>query len=684
MRISFVVTLLLFVCTHVQAAPAEAPSKFFEGRDLFALQVATDPQIHPDGKVVAYTRVSYDVMKDKGRSSIWIIDTQSGVQTPLVSGAGDHSSPRWSPDGSRLAYVSTAEGGKPQMFVRWMQSGEAARIAELIDAPSDPSWSPDGKWIAFTMFAPDEKPTLGEAPPKPDGAEWAAPLEIITDVSYRADGAGYLKPGFTHVYVIPTEGGAPRQLTFGAFNETGPLSWTPDSQFVIATGNRLEGWEREPVNSEIYQISVVDGETKALTTRKGPDAAFALSPDGTKLAYAGFDDELLSYTISQLYVMDLQSGSSRSLTASLDRSIDNARWAADGRSLYAQYDDRGTTRIARISLEGRVDPVVDGVSGAALDRPYTGGEFSVAKNGAIAFTSGSVQRPSDISIVRNGKRRQLTQLNESLLGYKALGEVKPLKVISSVDQREIDAWLMTPAEFDREKKYPLILEIHGGPFAAYGPVFSTDNQLYAAAGYAVLYVNPRGSSSYGQEFANLIHHAYPGNDYDDLMSAVDAAIAQGYIDPENLFVTGGSGGGVLTAWIVGKTQRFKAAASQKPVINWTSTVLTTDVYTFMPRYWFAKAPWEDYEPYWRRSPLSLVGSVKTPTLVVVGDQDFRTPLSDSEQYYQALQLRGVPTALVKVPGASHGGLTARPSQSAAKASAILAWFEKYKSVAPEP
>ena len=681
MRTSFVITFLLFVCTHSQAAPAEAPSKFFEGRDLFALQVATDPQIHPDGKVVAYTRVSYDVMKDKGRSSIWIVDTQSGVQTPLVSGAGDHSSPRWSADGSRLAYVSTAEGGKPQMFVRWMRSGEAARLAELIDAPSDPSWSPDGKWIAFTMFAPDEKPTLGEAPPKPEGAEWAAPLEIITDVSYRADGAGYLKPGFTHVYVIPTEGGPPRQLTFGAFNETGPLSWTPDSQFVIATGNRLEGWEREPVNSEIYQISVVDGETKPLTTRKGPDTAFALSPDGTKLAYAGFDDELLSYTISQLYVMDLQSGSSRSLTASLDRSIDDAVWAADGRSLYAQYDDRGTTRIARISLDGRVHPITGGLSGAALDRPYTGGEFSVAKNGAVAFTSGSVQRPSDISIVRNGKRRQLTQLNESLLGHKALGEVKPLNVVSSVDQREIDAWLMTPAEFDPDKKYPLILEIHGGPFAAYGPVFSTDNQLYASAGYAVLYVNPRGSSSYGQEFANLIHHAYPGHDYDDLMSAVDAAIAQGYIDPDNLFVTGGSGGGVLTAWIVGKTQRFKAAASQKPVINWTSTALTTDIYTFMPKYWFAKAPWEDYEPYWRRSPLSLVGSVKTPTLVVVGDQDFRTPLSDSEQYYQALQLRGVPTALVKVPGASHGGLTARPSQSAAKASAILAWFSRYKSVA---
>ncbi len=253
-----------------------------------------------------------------------------------------------------------------------------------------------------------------------------------------------------------------------------------------------------------------------------------------------------------------------------------------------------------------------------------------------------------------------------------------LAVTSSFDQIPIDAWLVMPPNFDGSKKYPMILEIHGGPFASYGPYFSTDNQLYAAAGYVVLYVNPRGSTSYGDKFANFIHHAYPGHDYDDLMSAVDAAIAKGFVDPDNLFVTGGSGGGVLTAWIVGSTDRFRAAATQKPVINWTSTALTTDIYTFIPKYWFAKPPWEDPQGYWKRSPLSLVGAVKTPTLVVVGDQDLRTPVSDAEQYYQALQLRGVPTALVKVPGASHGGLAARPSQSAAKASAILAWFEQFR------
>jgi dipeptidyl aminopeptidase/acylaminoacyl peptidase len=275
--------------------------------------------------------------------------------------------------------------------------------------------------------------------------------------------------------------------------------------------------------------------------------------------------------------------------------------------------------------------------------------------------------------------RRLTHLNDNLLGSKDLAKVGRLEVKSSADGRAIDAWLVTPPGFDPARKYPLILEIHGGPFDAYGPSFSTDDQLYAAAGYVVLFANPRGSTSYGAEFANLIHHAYPGQDYDDLMSAVDAAIAKGFIDPDQLYVTGGSGGGVLTAWIVGKTGRFKAAAVQKPVIDWASFALTADDTAFFAKYWFGKAPWEDPQGYWSRSPLSLVGNVTTPTMVVVGEEDFRTPDSEAEQFYSALQLRGVPTALVKVPGASHGGLAARPSQSAAKASAILAWFGRYRT-----
>jgi dipeptidyl aminopeptidase/acylaminoacyl peptidase len=676
MRRALLALAVALVATVAGAAPPEAPARQFTGLDLFGLQVATDPQIRPDGAVVAYTRVSYDVMTDGARRSIWLVDVATGEQTPLITGAGSHSTPRWSPDGKRLAYVSTADEGRPQLFVRWLEAGQSTRLAELVEAPSALAWSNDGRAIAFTMFAPDEGGKLGEAPPKPEGAQWAKPLEIITDITYRTDDGGYLKAGYTHVYVVPADGGVPRQLTFGAYNETGPLAWSADDAFVYAVGNRTPEWRREPVNTELYRIALADGAVAAVTSRVGPDAAPDLSPDGTKLAYLGYDDELLGYQNALVYVADPDGRNARAISSALDRYVDAVAWA-DNRTLVIKYDDLGLAKLARLDLTGRIEPLAEGLSGGGLDRPYTGGEFSVAGNGSVAFTSGTAQLPSDVTVVARGRRTQLTRLNDTFLGGKTLGEVQTLAVTSSVDGRPIGAWLVTPPEFDAGKKYPLILEIHGGPYAAYGPTFATDMQLYASAGYVVLYTNPRGSTSYGEEFANLIQHNYPSNDYEDLMSGVDAAIATGFVDADRLYVTGGSGGGILTAWIVGKTNRFKAAAAQKPVINWASTVLTTDVATYMPKYWFAKLPWEDPDSYWKRSPLSLVGSVTTPTLVVVGDRDFRTPVSDSEQYYQALQLKGVPTALVKVPDASHGGLASRPSQSAARVSAILAWFGRY-------
>jgi dipeptidyl aminopeptidase/acylaminoacyl peptidase len=331
--------------------------------------------------------------------------------------------------------------------------------------------------------------------------------------------------------------------------------------------------------------------------------------------------------------------------------------------------------LARVGLDGRVQPLTRDLAGSGLDRPYVGGEFSVSNNGAIALTTGSADRPSDVAVWRGGQVRKLTDLNRHLAA-KRLGEVRELAV-TAADGQKVPSWIVLPPNYQPGQRVPTILEIHGGPAAAYGPFFSTDYQLYAAAGYAVLFTNPRGSTSYGQAFMDAIDKAYPGPDYPDLMAAVDAAVAQGIADPQNLFVTGGSGGGVLTAWVIGKTDRFRAAATQKPVINMASQVLTADAIPYFGKYWFGKMPWEDPQGYWARSPLSLVGNVKTPTLVVVGSEDYRTPVSESEQYYSALQLRGVPTALVKVPGASHS-FTNRPSQSAAKASAIIAWFDKYR------
>jgi len=667
----------LAVASSAGAAPANSPSHLFEGKDIFSLQCVTDPQIRPDGHVVAYVRMSYDIMTDRARRSIWLVDTDTGVQTPVATGPGTSGSPRWSPDGKRLAYIAS-DGGRPQLFVRWMQTEQSARITDLTEMPEDLQWSPDGNSIAFVMMTPDEKTNLGSAPPRPEGASWAEPLTVITDVKYRADGEGYLKPGYTHAFVVSAEGGFPRQLTFGPFNEAGPISWAHDGKSVLLSGNRLQDWQRDPVTTQIYRVSIADGAVTPLTNRVGPDKSPRVSPDGKKVAYLAFDDRFLGYQNVRVHVMDLDGRNDHSISDSLDRSVDDVEWASDGRSVFIQYTDKADTRVARLALDGHLQQLADGLAGAQLDRPYSGGQFTVSSNGLVAFTSGAPDHPPDLSIARGSKVTRLTQLNNDLFAVKQLGKVEPLEVSSSVDQQPIGAWLVTPPHFDPARKYPLILEIHGGPYASYGPTFSSDDQLYAAAGYMVLYTNPRGSTSYGEEFANFILHDYPSHDYDDLMSAVDAAIAKGSVNPDQLFVTGGSGGGVLTAWIVGKTHRFKAAATQKPVINWSSFTLTTDIATYVPKYWFGKLPWEDPDTYWKHSPLSLVGNVTTPTLVVVGGEDYRTPVSDSEQYYEALQLRGVPTALVKVPGASHGGLAARPSQSAAKASAILAWFDRYK------
>lgn len=682
---SIVVLLAAFVALPAVAAaptdPAPAgPSRVLTGADLFNLEAAADPQIAPDGKTIVYVRRANDIMTDRIRSSLWSIDLASGVQTPLVTGAGSYTQPRWSPDGSRLAYMSSQPGKHgAQLFVRWMKSGATTRLTGLPDSPHGMAWSPDGKRIAYTMRVPGTAPKLGTAQTKPTGAEWAKPLEVIDAVVYRTDEGGYAKPGYNQVFWISADGGAPIQLTFGAHDIRGALSWLADGRAVVFSANLTPQWELETANTEVHTVALDTLAVSTLTQRKGPDDAPSVSPDGKWIAYVGYEDKFLGYQNRRLSVMRADGSDSRVLTAKLDRSVGNPQWAADSRSIYVDYGEHGGTEVARVQLDGTLHTVATGLTGSDFDRPYSGGAFSVARDGSIAYTGGTTQRPSDVWTARgNSKPRQWTDLNAGLLGGKTLGAVEPLAV-TGYEQQPIDAWMVTPPNFDASRKYPLILEIHGGPFSAYGPSFSTDDQLYAAAGYIVVFANPRGSTGYGETFANKIDKTYPDHDYDDLMAVVDAAIAKGHVDPQNLFVTGGSGGGLLTAWIVGKNDRFRAAAAQKPVINWASFVLTSDMTPMFARYWFGNLPWQDPQGYWARSPLSLAGNVKTPTLVVVGSADHRTPVSESEQFYEALKLRGIPTMLVKVPDANHGGLAARPSQSAAKTAAILAWFERYRT-----
>jgi dipeptidyl aminopeptidase/acylaminoacyl peptidase len=673
-RAALSIAAMLSLAAHAMAAD---PVKRLESIDVFQLEYADDVQISPDGSRIVYVRVSHDIMTDRPRRNLWLVNADGTNNRPLRSESKSFLSPRWSPDGTRLAYVSAAEG-TPQLYVRWMDSGQTALLTNLVQAPGAIAWSPDGKSIAFTQLVPTSKPPLAAPPAKPEGATWAPPVKVIDTVVWRADGEGFVQPGYNHVFIVSSEGGTARQLTGGDFNDDGPLSFTPDSRHIVFSSNRGPDWERDPQDGEIYSVEIATGQLEQLTSRDGPDNSPVVSPDGRKIAYLGFDDKLQGYQVTHLYVMDSDGSNGRAVTGKLDLEINEPEWAADGRGVYFSYDERGVRKIGYVTLDGRMRVVAEGVGGADLGRPYTSGAYSVARNGRVAFNHNTPERPADVATATpGGPTRVLTQLNADLLGVKKLGQVSEITWKSSKDQREIQGWVIKPPDFEPARKYPLILEIHGGPFAAYGPNYTTELQLMAAAGYIVLYANPRGSTSYGGEFGNLIHHAYPGDDYDDLMSGVDAVIAQGNVDSENLFVTGGSGGGVLTAWIVGKTDRFRAAVVAKPVINWASFVLTADINSFFYKYWFGAQPWEQPEQYWKRSPLSLVGNVKTPTMLLTGEADYRTPISESEQYYQALKLRKVDTVLVRIPEASHG-MVARPSNLIAKVDNILAWFQKYR------
>jgi acylaminoacyl-peptidase len=664
--------------------PAWAARPAFSPMDVFALEWASDPQISPDGTQVAYVRQSFDIKTDGRRRAIWLVDRDGGGHRPLAGSEAGQASPRWSPDGKRLAFVSADEGGA-QIHMVWVAQGVTSRVTNLLDAPAALAWSPDGSRLAFVMRVPEKRdPLKAELPQKPEGAEWAEPIRVIDRMVYRADGEGFLPDAFAQVFVVSADGGTARQLTEGAFDHEG-VAWSADGAEILVSANRHDDADIAPANSELYAIDIATGAMRALTDRFGPDAEPAASPDGKYVAYTGFDDAYQGYQRARLYLLRREDGEIRELASDLDRDVENPAWSRDSRRIYFQYDDQGTTRIAECDLSGKVTNIVDDLGGEGWSRPYGGGSFSVARDGTIAYSANDPLDPAQVGLYDGRRSRRLTNLNAQLFANRELGKIEEFWSTASVDGRRTQSWLIRPPGYDPSKTYPLILEIHGGPFANYGPRFAAELQLYASAGYNVLFSNPRGSTSYGEEFGNLIHHAYPGRDFDDLMAAVDAAIARGGVDANRLFVTGGSGGGVLTAWIVGSTDRFRAAAVQKPVINWTSFALTADLPNFFYKYWFPAPPWEDHESYWQRSPLSRVGNVKTPTMVVTGEQDYRTPISESEQFYQALRIRGVDTMLLRVPGAPHA-LDRRPSQLAARIAYILAWFARHDpaSSAPTP
>jgi len=671
-------TASLLACFATQLL-AEDTSDKLTVLDEFQIQLPIDPQISPDGKRIVYVRQFADPMTDKRYANLWMVNAAGADHRPLTSGNHSESLPRWSPDGSRIAYVSTVDG-KPQLYVRWMDSGQSARITNLDEAPADINWSPNGKYISFSSFVPTRNPKLADLPKPPAGAKWAEPATLYDSLVYRFNGADYLKNGFRQIFVVAADGGTPRQISSGNFANGGDsftpnlAVWTPDSKYLIVSANQHPESDLEFLDSEVYEFAVANGATRALTHRKGPDGEPVVSPDGRWIAYTGFDDRYQGHQTTKLYVMSRNGDGSRALSDALDRDIQNPQWSPDSSGIYFVYADSGDNKLGFFSLDGKFKKIVDHVSSStgASGTPY----YSVSRSGALALTIGTPANPGDIALWSNGTLRMLTALNQELLTQRKLGRVEEIHYASSKDHRDIHGWIVYPPDFDPAKKYPLILEIHGGPFSNYGDRFDFEKQVWAAMGYVILYVNPRGSTSYGEEFANLIHHAYPGDDFADLNSGVDAVIARGFIDSNNLFVTGGSGGGVLTCWVIEHTDRFRAAASLYPVINWYSFALTSDI-PFVTRYWFPGNPWDNTEEYMRRSPINLVAKVKTPTLLMTGEADHRTPISEAEQFYEALKLLKIESVLVRVPEEPHG-IRNRPSHHMTKMLYVAGWFEQHK------
>ncbi len=645
-----------------QAAGAEAEN-YLTLESYLEWESVSSPRFSPDGTQILYGRRHVDKMNDGWDGALWLMNADGSKKRYLVDGGGAE----WSPDGTRIAYVAEGEPEGSQIFVRWMDAeGAVSQVTRVTESPSSLAWSPDGEWIAFQMFVP-ERAGWGISPPgRPDGADWTPDPRVIESVDYRQDRRGFNEPGYEHIFVVPATGGTPRQLTSGDWDHGSP-EWTPDGSAILFSSLRTEDAEYAIRESEIYRLDVASGEITQLTDRRGPDYGPVVSPDGRRVAYVGYDYADQTFQESKLYVMNADGSDPRALTTELDRSPRGLIWAPNGGGIYFTAETEGVEDLFHASVDGEVRRVTDGNHVLGVDDI----------NGRMAVgVRQSYHEPGDIvtfDLRRPDRVTELTRVNDDVLMGVQLGEVEEFWW-ESVDDFRIQGWLVKPPDFDPSKTYPLMLEIHGGPHAMYDVAFDWDRQEHAANGYLVLYTNPRGSSGYGTAFGNAIDNDYPNKDFDDLMAGVDAVIEQGYVDTDNMFVFGCSGGGVLTAWIVTHTDRFRAASSNCAVINWLSFVGTTD-----SPYWyhnFDEFPWIDPAEHLRRSPLMYVDNVTTPTMLMTGELDLRTPMSQTEEFYQALKMEKVPTAMVRFQGEWHG-TSSKPSNRLRTQLYLRHWFEKW-------
>ena len=661
------VAALLFACIPTLVlVGADKPSDRLTLEDYLEFETVADPQLSPDGRQVVYTRGWIDKMNDKRESSLWIMNADGSRNRFLAKG----SNAQWSPNGDRLAFLAEGQPKGSQVHVRWMDAeGATSQVTRVEHSPSDLEWSPDGTQLSFSMLVEEKTKWDVKLPKKPEGAKWTDEPKIVERLQYRRDGQGFTDEGYRHIFVVPASGGTPRQLTSGSHDHTGG-KWTPDGKSIVFSGQQSDDWQwRE---SDIYAVNVASGALKQLTTRKGPDTAPAISPDGKRIAYTGYDWTKDTWVDSKVYVMNADGSNARLVSGDWDRSPQSLQWAPDGSGVYFTAQSEGVQNVYFLPLNGAggtVKPITTGTHMLTLS--------DVSAAGLAVGTLSSPQRPADVvmlDIKNKAAVRQLTSVNDDILAGKKLGQVTEMWY-TAPDGLKVQGWYITPPDFDPTRKYPMQLHIHGGPHSMYGVGFNFGWQEHAANGYVILYTNPRGSTGYGSKFGNEIMRAYPSKDFDDLMAGVDSLLARGFVDPKNLFVTGCSGGGVLTAWIVGHTDRFAAASANCPVIDWLSFVGTTDGASWY--YNFEKLPWEDPTEHLRRSPLTYVGNVKTPTMLMTGVKDLRTPMPQTEQFYSALKLRKIPTAMVRMNDEWHG-TTSKPSNFMRTQLYLRRWFEQWK------
>jgi dipeptidyl aminopeptidase/acylaminoacyl peptidase len=650
-------------------AASAAPALTQPPRDRLTLEQYLDwedvqsPRLSPDGKQLIYTRRYIDKLNDRWESSLWIMNADGSRNRFLIDGG----SVEWSPDGQRIAFIARGEPAGAQIFVRWMDAeGSVSQITRLTEAPNSIQWSPDGKSIAFRMAVPYRESWSIPLPSAPRGAKWVEPPRIVTKLDYRQDRQGFTDDAYQHIFVVSSEGGTPRQVTSGNWDHGTP-AWMPDGKAIVFSANRVPEAEHSWRQSDIYAVDVASGAIRQLTTRDGPDGQPVPSPDGKLVAYTGYDHTTDTWRDQQLYVMNADGSNPRSLTPQLDRSPAGLIWAADGSGIYFGVENEGSRNLYFASLSGQVRPVTKGAHVLSVT--------DISRSGVAVGTASTSMRPADVvtfSLLKP-EPRPLTAVNDDVLAGKKLGETEEVWY-TSVDGFRIQGWIVKPPDFDSRKKYPLMLEIHGGPHSMYNVGFSFARQNHVAEGYVLLYTNPRGSTGYGSAFGNAIKNAYPGKDFNDLMAGVDTVINRGYVDTQRMYVFGCSGGGVLTAWIVGHTDRFAAASSNCPVTNWMSFVGTTDGPGWYRN--FEKPFWEDPSEHLRRSPIMYVGNVKTPTMLMTGVMDLRTPMPQTEEFYMALRYRKVPTAMVRFNNEWHG-TSSTPSNFLRTQLYLRSWFERW-------